>query len=109
VITPAGATLIAALYPIVVLLLAIDVRRPPRPAQLSQRIWFIANASVSALGAMLGIPAVLLCVKAVNEGVALQGFDFRLVQTAGSALTIGVVASVAYWAADRIIEPWQKK
>lgn len=105
--TPETSALIATLYPLVALLLIFDSRRYPRPAESWQRIWFRTNAVTSGFGAVASVWAVLICVRSVNEQLTLEGFDLFIVRTAGTALLFGALGSVSYWAADRVVDPWE--
>lgn len=108
-ITPDGAALIATLYPIVVLLLIFDSRRIKRPQYRTLRTMNRTYIVVGGIGSVLAVPAVQICVRRVNEQANIDGFDLAVVALSGTLLGAGVLASVAYWAADRIIDPWAEE
>ena len=93
-ISPDGAALIATVYPIGILILAVEARAAlvAIVQQMSRGVQ-VFMATFIVLVVALSSGAVVFCVQAVSSGSTLGGFDFWFVSLPGYAL--GVLVSGA--------------
>ena len=104
-----GATLLATIFPIVIILLVFERRRnkTPRPADAWIRFLIRSADWLVASGSILGTSATLLCVTSVASEVPLQGFAAVWVTLCGYLLGVAGMGAVGVGLGERMFDPWE--
>lgn len=104
-----GATLLATIFPIVIILLVFERRRQktPRPKEARIRLMIRFADWLVAAGAILGTSATLVCITSVASGVPLQGFTAVWVTLCGYVLGVAGVGAVGVGLGERMFDPWE--
>ncbi|WP_248703762.1 hypothetical protein [Curtobacterium sp. MWU13-2055] len=104
-----GATLLATIFPIVIVLLVFERRRPKIPRPVDAWVRFLIRFAdwAVATGAIFGLSATALCIVAVASGVPLQGVSAVWVTLCGSLLGIAGMGAVGAGLSERMFDPWE--